>query len=75
MLGLRTLMLTLAATPVFAQCVMCFRTAAAQQQERAHVLNAGILVLGVPPVLILGGFLLLAWVRRDGSCSLSASCF
>ena len=46
-----------------AQCVMCFRTAAAQQIERARVLNAGILVLGIPPFLILAGFLLLCWRR------------
>jgi hypothetical protein len=46
-----------------AQCVMCFRTAAAQQQERARVLNIGILVLGIPPFLILGGFCYLAYRR------------
>jgi hypothetical protein len=39
-----------------AQCVMCFRTAKAQNQARARVLNAGILVLGAPPRLILAGF-------------------
>jgi len=50
--------------PAFAQCVMCFRTAAAQQAERARVLNTGILVMGIPPVLILGGFVALA-VRRS----------
>lgn len=46
-----------------AQCVMCFRTAAAQQMERARVLNTGILVMGIPPFLILAGFLLLCWRR------------
>ncbi len=46
-----------------AQCVMCFRTAAAQQMERARVLNVGILVMGIPPFLILAGFLLLCWRR------------
>ena len=39
----------------FAQCVMCFRTAAAQQAERAKVLNLGILIMLIPPVLILAG--------------------
>jgi hypothetical protein len=49
-----------------AQCVMCFRTASAQQKERARVLNAGILVLGAPPFLILGGLVYLAFKRsRD----------
>jgi len=49
-----------------AQCVMCFRTAAAQQAERAHVMNIGIGIMLVPPVVILAGFLLLAW-RRNSS--------
>jgi hypothetical protein len=47
-----------------AQCVMCFRTAAAQNKARAQVLNSGILVLGVPPFLILAGFVALA-VKRS----------
>lgn len=47
-----------------AQCVMCFRNANAQNQARGRVFNAGILVLGVPPLLILGG---LVWLgaRRN----------
>jgi len=48
-----------------AQCVMCFRTAAAQQAERAHVMNIGIGIMLVPPVVILAGFLLLAWRRNS----------
>jgi hypothetical protein len=48
------------------QCVMCFRTAAAQNLERARVLNAGILVLGVPPVVILGVLVWMAMRRRGG---------
>ena len=39
-----------------AQCVMCYRTAHAQNQERSRVLNAGILLLGGPPFVILAGF-------------------
>ena len=50
---------------VAAQCVMCFRTAAAQQAERSRVLNSGIIILLVPPLLILAGLLLLAW-RKSG---------
>ena len=34
------------AMPAGAQCVMCYRTAHAQQDARAHVLNSGILILG-----------------------------
>ena len=55
--------LPLAVTTASAQCVMCFRTAEAQNMERARMLNIGILVLGVPPFLILAGFLLLCWRR------------
>ena len=48
----------------FAQCVMCFRTAAAQQGERSRILNQGILVLLIPPLLILFGLL---WMARRRS--------
>ena len=44
------------ALPAGAQCVLCYRTAHAQQDARSHVLNAGILILGAPPFLILAGF-------------------
>lgn len=60
-----TALLPLLASPALAQCVMCFRTAASQQAERARVLNAGIVIMLVPPILILAGFLLLAWRRRQ----------
>jgi hypothetical protein len=43
--------------PVSAQCVMCYRTAHAQNEARSRVLNWGILILGAPPFLILGGFI------------------
>ena len=56
---------------LLAQCVMCFRTAAAQQTARAHVLDGAILLLGVPPFLILAGYCVLFWkknlVTREGS--------
>ncbi|MEO8593347.1 MAG: hypothetical protein ABI759_08495 [Candidatus Solibacter sp.] len=47
-----------------AQCVMCYRTAHAQQDARARVLNAGILILGAPPFLILAGFVAFVF-RKD----------
>ena len=56
--------LPIAAGAAHAQCVMCFRTAAAQQMERARILNFGIIIMLVPPVLILAGFLFLAWRRN-----------
>ena len=50
---------------VWGQCVMCFRTAAAQNEARAHLLNIGIVLLGLPPFCILAGFLFLAWRRNQ----------
>ena len=47
-----------------AQCVMCYRTAAAQNMERARIMNIGILIMLIPPFVILGGFLLLCWRRN-----------
>lgn len=58
------LALFLAAANSWAQCVMCYRTAAAQNAARAHLLNVGIVLLGLPPFCILGGFLMLAWRRN-----------
>ncbi len=54
-----------AATEAAAQCVMCQRTAAAQMEARAQALNSGILVLGIPPLVLLAGVLILAFSRRD----------
>ncbi|MEI9971923.1 MAG: hypothetical protein WDO73_07595 [Ignavibacteriota bacterium] len=42
--------------PASGQCVMCYRTAHAQNEARSHVMNLGILILGAPPFLILAGF-------------------
>ena len=52
------------ALPAGAQCVMCYRTAHAQQNARSRVLNSGILILGAPPFLILAGFVAFVF-RRD----------
>ena len=46
------------------QCVMCYRTAHAQQGARSRVLNAGIFILGAPPFLILAGFVAFVF-RKD----------
>jgi hypothetical protein len=54
----RAILLALALSlPAASQCVMCYRTAHAQQSARARVLNSGILLLGAPPFLILAGFI------------------
>lgn len=49
---------------VLAQCVMCYRTAAAQQVERSRVLNSGIIILLVPPLCVLGLILFMAYRKR-----------
>ena len=51
-------------TAILAQCVMCYRSAAAQGVARARVFNLGILVLLIPPALIVAGILLIA-ARKD----------
>jgi len=57
--------LEIAAIPALAQCVMCFRTAEAQQAARAQVLNMGVLLLGVPPFLILAGYCYLFYRKNQ----------
>ena len=47
---------TALSVPASSQCVMCYRTAHAQNEARSHVMNLGILILGAPPFLILAGF-------------------
>ena len=47
-----------------AQCAMCYRTAQSLDAARGHVLNSGILVLGMPPLLLLTGFAVLV-ARRN----------
>ena len=44
------------AAPAGAQCVMCYRTAHAQNEARSRVMNLGIFLLGAPPFLILAAF-------------------
>jgi hypothetical protein len=51
--------------PSAAQCVMCYRTAHAQNQARARVLDFGILVLGAPPFLILAGFVAFVFKKNE----------
>jgi hypothetical protein len=55
----RLLLIGACCLPLSAQCVMCFRTAHAQNSARSKVMNAGILVLGAPPLAILVGFAVL----------------
>ena len=54
---------------LMAQCIMCFRTAEAQQGERSRVLNSGIIILLIPPIVILAGIVWFAWHRSRQQCS------
>jgi hypothetical protein len=51
-------------TNLIAQCVMCYRTAAAQQGGRSQVLNSGILIMLAAPVLVLLVLGVLVWRRE-----------
>ena len=42
---------------------MCFRTASAQQVERARVLNVGIIIILIPALVIPAAFLYLLYRR------------
>lgn len=46
------------------QCIMCQRTAAAQNEARTRTLNLGILVMGVPAVAMMSAIFLRAARRR-----------
>jgi len=60
-------------TSLIAQCVMCYRTAAAQQGGRAEVLNVGILIMLAAPVAVLVTLGVLAW-RRETKRRAGISC-
>jgi hypothetical protein len=66
--------LFLATAQSWGQCVMCYRTAAAQNAARAHLLNMGIVLLGLPPFAILGGFIYLAFRRNQAFTGEPAAC-
>ena len=51
-------------TTIIAQCVMCYRTAAAQQGGRSEILNSGILVMLGAPLLVLLALGILLWRRE-----------
>jgi hypothetical protein len=51
--------------PAGAQCVMCYRTAHAQNEARSRVMNWGILILGAPPFLILAGFVAFVFKKNE----------
>ena len=48
-----------------AQCAMCANAAASQQAEARKALNLGIATLVAPTFLLIGGFVVLAYQRRN----------
>jgi hypothetical protein len=48
------------------QCAMCYQTAAQQGAKGIAALNAGILVLLIPPVAIMGCISWITWRRSKG---------
>jgi hypothetical protein len=60
-------LITALSLPAGAQCVMCYRSAHAQNEARSRVMNWGILVLGAPPFLILAGFVAFVF-KKNGVC-------
>jgi len=51
--------------PAPAQCVMCYLSAKSQNAARAHVLDAGIVILIIPPTAILAGFIWFVMRRNE----------
>jgi hypothetical protein len=45
--------------------VMCYLSAKSQNSARARVMDWGIIVLGVPPALILAGFVAFVASRNN----------
>jgi len=48
-----------------AQCVQCFRNAAAQKQAAIRAMNHGVLILLIPALTLVAGFCWMAWRRRE----------
>ncbi|HKE28453.1 MAG TPA: hypothetical protein VKB88_39155 [Bryobacteraceae bacterium] len=51
--------------PAPAQCVMCYLSAKSQNAARARVLDAGIVILIIPPTVILAGFIAFVMSKNE----------
>lgn len=60
-----TLLLAVFVTTARAQCVQCFRSAAAQQAASIAAMNRGVLLMLLPVLVLLAGFGWLLWQRRN----------
>ena len=50
--------------PFALQCAMCYSTASQQGAKAMAAMNAGILILLLPPMAIIGGLSWLTYTRR-----------
>ena len=69
--GALLLLAALLAPAASAQCAMCANAAASQQAEARKALNLGILTLVAPAFLLIGGFVVLSYQRRNAPEELS----
>ena len=60
------LLLAVVSSPLWAQCAMCRQAAASQQVEAIRALNAGIILLAIPPAAIIGGIAWFTYRHRNG---------
>ncbi len=60
------LLLAVVSSPLWAQCPMCRQAAASQQVKAIRALNAGIILLAIPPAAIIGGIAWFTYRHRDG---------
>ncbi len=60
------LLLALVSSPLWAQCPMCRKAAESQQVKAIRALNAGIILLAIPPAAIIGGIAWFTYRHRDG---------
>lgn len=51
--------------PAPSQCVMCYLSAKSQNAARARVLDAGIVILIIPPTVILAGFIAFVMSKNE----------
>ena len=60
------LFLVVVSSPLWAQCPMCRKAAESQQMKAIRALNAGIILLAIPPAAIIGGIAWFTYRHRDG---------
>jgi hypothetical protein len=64
MTALRYIFVSALASPLFAQCSMCYQNAAASSPQGIRALNLGILLLIVPVASIIAGISVVTYRHR-----------